>query len=199
MSKEIVDNLDKMLVYARMLQASRCGYGTKEGDGKQCDCKYLSMEDGPPPRTAKQKRWLGEQNGCCEARALVQYLLHMKESLRSLYVSPTKPAFKPTEVQFSAANNTLVEELIKEKLCAGGMRVIPEMSQKTAACIIRNNNLEWLTVSQLVSGMNMAKSQSVHNLHARSYYASVLRKIAQAKSLDQAIDLSVKALERDLA
>ena len=68
-------NVDEALEYARKLQARLCSYGTRQGDNNRCDCKFLidcnKRRDGS---------WGGEQTGCCEARALVIYLEHVKES-----------------------------------------------------------------------------------------------------------------------
>jgi hypothetical protein len=81
-------NIDEAIKYARSLQAGACCYGTKQGDGRFCDCKFLSGE----------KFSGGEQTGCCEARALVIFLEKKKAqetitlgSLREAVVPALKP------------------------------------------------------------------------------------------------------------
>ena len=42
------------------LQAALCAYGTADGDGRTCDCKFVQTG-----------YFTGEQNGCCEARQII--------------------------------------------------------------------------------------------------------------------------------
>lgn len=60
-----------VLAYARAIQARLCGYGTKHGDNNPCDCKYLGKDKNGLV-------WGGEQTGCCEARAIIEYLESVK-------------------------------------------------------------------------------------------------------------------------
>lgn len=53
-----------LLANLRAFQAEACCYGTKEGDGRMCDCKFSS------PMYAKSS----EQTGCPEARMLIRML-----------------------------------------------------------------------------------------------------------------------------
>lgn len=46
-------------------QHRRCAYGTREGDGQRCDCKY------PRPNQEHQS---DEVTGCCELRAAIWIL-----------------------------------------------------------------------------------------------------------------------------
>lgn len=49
----------------RVFQAEVCAYGTREGDGRRCDCKFLGMIGTKPG---------SEQTGCAEARTLIAML-----------------------------------------------------------------------------------------------------------------------------
>jgi hypothetical protein len=49
-------------------QAKHCSYGTREGDGKTCDCKYAN-----PLRP-----WNPEATGCPELRAAIWVLLDVQ-------------------------------------------------------------------------------------------------------------------------
>lgn len=70
---EKILTLDKAIAYARGLQEAYCQYGTKDGDNRPCDCKYFVGWSEPKsiPR--------GEQTGCPEARALIEYLENQKQ------------------------------------------------------------------------------------------------------------------------
>lgn len=46
-------------------QSRRCAYGSRDGDGRTCDCKYAS-----PLRP-----WASEATGCPELRAAIAVLL----------------------------------------------------------------------------------------------------------------------------
>lgn len=50
-------------------QAGVCAYGTREGDGRTCDCKYAMP--GQPRR--------GEQTGCPELRSAIRMLRRLVE------------------------------------------------------------------------------------------------------------------------
>lgn len=63
-------NIGEALSYARRLQEGACCYGTKEGDGRHCDCKFL--------REGQMLSRSGENTGCCEARALIIFLEGLK-------------------------------------------------------------------------------------------------------------------------
>lgn len=54
------------------LQNSFCAYGTREGDGKTCDCKYNPALDMMPFR--------GEVTGCPELRSAIRMLEAMVRS-----------------------------------------------------------------------------------------------------------------------
>lgn len=62
MSESIGEKINKIIEYASALQKGLCAYGTIEGDGKKCDCKF-----GIEPFNSR----MVEENGCCEARKII--------------------------------------------------------------------------------------------------------------------------------
>lgn len=59
--------LDKpaLIEWLKDRQHEVCAYGTRDGDGRPCDCKY----GGPAG-----ERYHSEQNGCPEFRSAIRYL-----------------------------------------------------------------------------------------------------------------------------
>ena len=66
-------NIDDLIEELKDRQNSVCAYGTREGDGMTCDCKYT---DRMLLGEAFELR--GERTGCCELRSAVQILEKMK-------------------------------------------------------------------------------------------------------------------------
>lgn len=64
----VPENIDEAIEYAAELQKRQCCYGTTEGDGRPCDCKFLQ---GPNQGSS-------EATGCCEARGLHRFLTLLK-------------------------------------------------------------------------------------------------------------------------
>jgi hypothetical protein len=58
--KEIVEGL-------KTIQHLLCAYGTKEGDGRVCDCKFVTPEWA-------EMYGKGEHNGCCEIRTAIWFI-----------------------------------------------------------------------------------------------------------------------------
>lgn len=58
---KVTDEMDALIEALKDEQAARCAYGTREGDGRTCDCKY-----GAPTFGLR-----GEMTGCPELRAAV--------------------------------------------------------------------------------------------------------------------------------
>lgn len=54
-------------------QHAVCAYGTREGDGKTCDCKYTDRM-----LLGESFEFRGERTGCCELRAAIQILEKMR-------------------------------------------------------------------------------------------------------------------------
>lgn len=69
-----IENIDEAIEYARGLQSALCCYGTTQGDGRPCDCKYFVGYEN-----AKYTGLSGEKTGCAEARALIEYLEDLKQ------------------------------------------------------------------------------------------------------------------------
>lgn len=59
--KRLIEQIKQLSI---ILQSSLCAYGTKEGDGHMCDCKYSS--DGKT-----LKGFPHEESGCAEARKII--------------------------------------------------------------------------------------------------------------------------------
>ena len=59
-NKEILADL---IEYARFLQENLCSYGTKDGDGKSCKCKFS--------KNGKMRHMSESGCGCAEARAIL--------------------------------------------------------------------------------------------------------------------------------
>jgi hypothetical protein len=63
-----------MIKYAKTLQKSLCAYGTTEGDGRKCDCKFS--------KTGELGHKFSESGcGCAEARAIIYGLEKLEKDL----------------------------------------------------------------------------------------------------------------------
>lgn len=68
-----IGDLDELIEELTDRQNGACAYGTREGDGKTCDCKYTArLFLGGDVNLG------GERTGCCELRAAVQVLKAMR-------------------------------------------------------------------------------------------------------------------------
>lgn len=56
---------DEVIATLRVIQYQVCCYGTTEGDGRTCDCKFGKDESSSP---------IGEQTGCPELRQVIRTL-----------------------------------------------------------------------------------------------------------------------------
>ncbi len=77
--KEINKKFDLIEKYARILQKGLCGYLTKEGDKKTCDCKFLNdnfLDEKFSPMLGLSN---GENTGCCEARSIIWEIQKIKK------------------------------------------------------------------------------------------------------------------------
>jgi hypothetical protein len=63
------DDIDELIELLKDRQNSICAYGTREGDGGTCDCKYTNRMF-----LSQDFELKGEQTGCCELRAAIQIL-----------------------------------------------------------------------------------------------------------------------------
>lgn len=66
LTREIKGIVEPVIDQMRRLQKATCAYGTAEGDGMTCDCKFLRSDDSI--------RLGSEENGCCEARNAIREL-----------------------------------------------------------------------------------------------------------------------------
>lgn len=69
-------NIDELIEDLNDRQNEACAYGTREGDGRTCDCKYVLIVPGANPSAL----FHGENTGCCELRQAIRVL----ELLRSI-------------------------------------------------------------------------------------------------------------------
>lgn len=63
------DPWERLIEQMKDNQHRVCAYGTREGDGKTCDCKYT-----PRMFLSEDVVLRGETTGCCELRAAIQIL-----------------------------------------------------------------------------------------------------------------------------
>ena len=63
------DPWERLIEQMKDNQHRVCAYGTREGDGKMCDCKYT-----PRMFLSEDVVLRGETTGCCELRAAIQIL-----------------------------------------------------------------------------------------------------------------------------
>lgn len=70
------DPFDRLIEQLKDEQHKRCAYGSREGDGRTCDCKYM-----PPMFMSDHFVLRGEVTGCCELRSAIWtlQLLQKKE------------------------------------------------------------------------------------------------------------------------
>lgn len=68
------DPWERLIEQMKDNQNRVCAYGTREGDGKMCDCKYVPRMFLTGPIELR-----GESTGCCELRRAIQVLEHMRE------------------------------------------------------------------------------------------------------------------------
>lgn len=66
--------LDELIELLKDEQARRCVYGTRQGDGKTCDCKYDLRQMFGSSGAPKNWRPSREVTGCPEFRSLIRYL-----------------------------------------------------------------------------------------------------------------------------
>lgn len=68
------DPLHVLIETMKDKQHDLCAYGTREGDGNTCDCKYTRRMFLSEPFNLR-----GEITGCCEMRAAIQVLVRLQE------------------------------------------------------------------------------------------------------------------------
>lgn len=68
------DPLSRLIEQMKDQQHRLCAYGTREGDGGTCDCKYARRMFLSEPFNLR-----GEITGCCEMRAAIQVLVRLQE------------------------------------------------------------------------------------------------------------------------
>lgn len=76
--KEISASLLKIKQWAATLQKAACAYGTIEGSGGRCDCKFLDENT----ITFSLRCGDIEQTGCCEARSILWEINKLSPSLK---------------------------------------------------------------------------------------------------------------------
>lgn len=70
----VYDAFESLIEQLKDQQHKACAYGTREGDDKTCDCKYLRGWYLSDPAVL-----VGEATGCCELRAAIQILVLMQK------------------------------------------------------------------------------------------------------------------------
>lgn len=68
------DPMSRLIEQMKDEQNKLCAYGTREGDGRTCDCKYTRRMFLSEPFNLR-----GEITGCCEMRAAIQVLVRAQE------------------------------------------------------------------------------------------------------------------------
>lgn len=68
------DAMTRLIESMKDQQHKLCAYGTREGDGATCDCKYTRRMFLSEPFNLR-----GEITGCCEMRAAIQVLVRLQE------------------------------------------------------------------------------------------------------------------------
>ena len=68
------DPMTRLIEQLKDEQQKLCAYGTREGDGKTCDCKYTRRMFLSEPFNLR-----GEITGCCEVRAAIQILVQQQK------------------------------------------------------------------------------------------------------------------------
>ena len=80
---EMLETLEYTKKLATILQKKLCGYGTTNGDGKPCDCKFFVFTDTIDEQISGKESMNahGEKTGCCEARSIIRYLEEITKSI----------------------------------------------------------------------------------------------------------------------
>lgn len=68
------DPMTRLIEQLKDEQHKLCAYGTREGDGQTCDCKYTRRMFLSEPFNLR-----GEITGCCEVRAAIQILVQQQK------------------------------------------------------------------------------------------------------------------------